>query len=371
MSGDPSCPAPSSTPTSQQSVTRRMAIKGGLALGAAPLLTKLACTETPSDQPQAGPTEHPEIKEAFGFDDPKAPGEKYVRPMMFPVLNDPAIGSVNWIDSYWAPRGGGTRKHEGQDLMGPKMLKLLACVSGTIVELRHRPTGNSLYLKGDDGWYYCYLHINNDTPGTDDGVNDRKFAFPDGIVQGMRVEQGDHIAFLGDSGNAEDAGSHCHFEIRMPNANMWKAAAVNPRYSLEAAKPAKINGPTVNPVAPFDSTLDFVVRQANDFLGGVPDWDWLLPAVASIKDGKHPDVFIADQVGHAAVTLVVNPIIRMQLACFGATPNRTRVDTLTTSVRDGASLDEAGNQTVTDARLTASSLTNAEFVVHLDQTMWG
>jgi hypothetical protein len=51
------------------------------------------------------------------------------------------------------------------------MLKLLSCVNGTIVELRHQAGGNSLYIKGDDGWYYCYLHINNDRPGTDDGSN--------------------------------------------------------------------------------------------------------------------------------------------------------------------------------------------------------
>ncbi|MEO9165913.1 MAG: hypothetical protein ABI470_09475, partial [Aquihabitans sp.] len=123
--------------------------------------------------------------------------------------------------------------------------------------------------------------------------------------------------------------------------------------------------------APFEGSLAFVTRQADDFLGGIPGWDWLFPAVASIDDGKHPDEFIAEQVKHAAVTLVVNPIIRMQLACFGATPNQARVATLAGLVRDGANLDEAANRTVTDASLSASSLTNAEFVVHLDQTMWG
>jgi hypothetical protein len=35
------------------------------------------------------------------------------------------------------------------------MQKLLAVKSGTIVELRHRSSGNSLYLRGDDGWFYC------------------------------------------------------------------------------------------------------------------------------------------------------------------------------------------------------------------------
>lgn len=378
MSGDPCCNAPSNADDGRRSVSRRMAIMGGLALGAVPLLPRLAGAETldegARERPDRGPNQPPIAKADFGFDPPRPAGEVHLKPIMFPVLNDPAIGQCTWSDTYLAPRGGGTRRHEGQDLMAPKMLKLLACVSGTIVELRHRPTGNSLYLRGDDGYYYCYLHMNNDRPGTDDGSNLLEYAFAPGITEGMRVEQGDHLSFVGDSGNAEYSGSHCHFEMRVPHANWWKAAAVNARYSLEAALPAQLNGPTVppvNPVAPFDGSLAFVVRQANDFLGGVPGWDWLLPAVASIDDGKDADTFIAEQVDNAAVVQVVNPIIRMQLASFGATPNRTRVADLAALVRGGASLDEAGNRTVTAANLTASSLTNAEFIVHLDQTMWG
>src|SRR5699024_10436874 len=90
------------------------------------------------------------------------------RGIMFPVLPNSA---ARWTDTYGACRSGCTRRHQGQDLMAPKMTKLLAVVSGTIVELRHRSSGNSLYIRGDDGWFYCYLHINNDRPGTDDGSN--------------------------------------------------------------------------------------------------------------------------------------------------------------------------------------------------------
>ena len=154
--------------------------------------------------------------------------------MMFPVLPDATLGKATWSDTYLAPRSGG-RQHEGQDLMGKKMLKLLAVVDGTIVELRHQSGGNSLYLKGDDGWYYCYLHINNDDPGTDNGANQFKYAFAPGMATGKRVLKGEHIAYLGDSGNAEATGAHCHFEIRMPNAKWYNAAAVNAKYSLEAA----------------------------------------------------------------------------------------------------------------------------------------
>ncbi len=61
---------------------------------------------------------------------------------------------------------------------------------GVVIELRYGSGGNSLYLKGDDGWYYCYLHINNDTPGTDDGANRYDQAFGPGIGQGVPGQEG-------------------------------------------------------------------------------------------------------------------------------------------------------------------------------------
>ena len=53
-----------------------------------------------------------------------AKGEVVV-PMIFPVL-----GPCRWSDTWGAPRGGGTRQHQGQDLPAPKMRPLLACFDG-------------------------------------------------------------------------------------------------------------------------------------------------------------------------------------------------------------------------------------------------
>lgn len=215
----------------------------------------------PGPDSMEGTPDFPEGRD-YGFLPPRPADEVHVRPMMFPVL-----GRVQWSDTYLAPRGGG-RRHEGQDLMGAKMLKLLACVNGVIIELRHGSSGNSLYLKGDDGWYYCYLHINNDTPGTDDGANRYAQAFAPGISQGVRVKKGQHIAYVGDSGNAEGTGSHCHFEIRMPNARWYNAAAVNAKYSLDRAEAAR-EGLQVPPetFAPWSSADPFIRRQYRDLLG--------------------------------------------------------------------------------------------------------
>jgi murein DD-endopeptidase MepM/ murein hydrolase activator NlpD len=147
-----------------------------------------------------------------------------VRPLTFPV-----IGKVSFVDSFGAPRSGG-RTHQGTDLMGAKMLKLVAAADGTVTALRHDNTGlsgNSLTITDADGWSYVYIHINNDTPGTDDGKNVYDQAFASGIRKGTKVTAGQHVAFMGDSGNAENAGSHLHFELHAPDGTV-----VNPYHSL-------------------------------------------------------------------------------------------------------------------------------------------
>ncbi|CAN5119388.1 hypothetical protein BH20ACT3_BH20ACT3_06470 [soil metagenome] len=217
-------------------LTRRAVIVGGLAVGATPFL--LAC------EPE-GQAAHPNRSKPanpcnFGYDWPRPPSQVHRRPIMFPVLPDPVLGQATWTDTYLAPRGtGGCRYHEGQDLMGRKMLKLLACIDGTIVDLRHRSTGNSLTIRDDEGWYYCYLHINDDDPGTNNNRNQFRHAFAPGMAAGRRVARGEHVAFLGASGNASDSAPHLHLEIRVPHASQWKAAAVNPKFSLEQAAAAR------------------------------------------------------------------------------------------------------------------------------------
>lgn len=117
--------------------------------------------------------------------------------------------------------------------MAPKMTPLVATVDGRIKWLRWSNSanaGNMLALTDDDGWEYWYIHINNDTPGTDDGANRYDQAFADGIRAGQRVKAGEVIAWVGDSGNAEDSGAHLHFEMHAPDGRV-----INPFNSLARA----------------------------------------------------------------------------------------------------------------------------------------
>jgi len=164
-----------------------------------------------------------------------------VKPIVFPVK-----GTVTYTDTFGACRDGCTRTHEGQDLMGKKMLPLVAAVDGVVHRLTFSNTstgGNSVTIRGADGWTYHYLHVNNDTPGTDDAKATRAQAFPDNIVLGASVVRGQVIGYLGDSGNAENAGSHLHFEIRQPPApGTYTGVPINPYESLRAAQPATTPG---------------------------------------------------------------------------------------------------------------------------------
>ena len=92
-------------------------------------------------------------------------------------------------------------------------------------------SGNGITVTGADGWYYNYFHVNNDTPGTDDGLAAPHWQVSPKLTLGSRVRAGQIIGYMGDSGNAEGSVPHLHFEIRTPDRT-----PVNPYPSLVAAQ---------------------------------------------------------------------------------------------------------------------------------------
>ena len=151
-----------------------------------------------------------------------------IRKIVFPVQ-----GPVSYSDDFGDPRSGG-RTHEGNDLMASKLRPLLAAADARVRRINvddGANEGNMLTLRDAQGWEYRYIHINNDTPGTDDGANPLEHAFAPGIEVGARVTAGQVVAFAGDSGNAEGTAAHLHFEIRRPDGT-----PINPYPSLRIAQ---------------------------------------------------------------------------------------------------------------------------------------
>jgi hypothetical protein len=142
----------------------------------------------------------------------------------------PTEKTVPLSNDFGQARSGHT--HEGNDLIGAKMVPLYAAVSGRVesVENPEASWGYEITLEDADGYQYHYLHVNNDTPGTDDGAGGIEHAYAPGIVRGAQVTAGQLVGWMGDSGNAETVGAHLHFEIRKPDGT-----AIDPYPSLSAA----------------------------------------------------------------------------------------------------------------------------------------
>ena len=149
----------------------------------------------------------------------------------------PVQGTVTFTDDFLDARAGHT--HYAIDILAPKMTPVFAATDGVIdfAPMTQPAYGYMITLEGDDGFTYNYVHLNNDTPGTDDGQGGHENAYVDGIEQGVRVTRGQHIAWVGDSGNAETVGPHLHFEI------YDGATPVNPYESLLAAYAVKTFDP--------------------------------------------------------------------------------------------------------------------------------
>jgi murein DD-endopeptidase MepM/ murein hydrolase activator NlpD len=135
----------------------------------------------------------------------------------------PVIGEVTFIDDFDQPRSGG-RTHDATDIMGPKMLPVVAAADGVVRWI----SSSCCHLSIDHGggWETWYIHLNNDTPGTDDGL---AWGIAPGIERDTVVYKGQLIGWLGDSGNAEHTAPHLHFQI------FHNGVAINPYEYLLAA----------------------------------------------------------------------------------------------------------------------------------------
>src|SRR5438552_2480543 len=113
---------------------------------------------------------------------------------------DVAVGAITTFDGplafsadFGTPRPGG-RRHIGNDLLNPRGTSNVAVVDGTIETRPWAGGGITIFLAGDDGNSYVYMHLMQ-------------------IVGAVprRVAQGEVIGLVGRTGDAQ--GYHTHFEF--------------------------------------------------------------------------------------------------------------------------------------------------------------
>lgn len=166
----------------------------------------------------------------------------------------PSVATATFIHDYHQPRSGG-RRHKATDLMVAKHTPAYAAVAGTVCSItglgEPMPSwGYSLSICGSDGRRYAYVHMNNDRPGTDDGLGGPEHAYAPGIRHGATVARGQLVGWIGDSGNAESTASHLHFEIHDPRVtDPYGDHRIDPYFSLLAAR-ARGDVPGGTPAAP-------------------------------------------------------------------------------------------------------------------------
>jgi peptidoglycan LD-endopeptidase LytH len=176
-------------------------------MGAASILS------LPGDAPKAAvrPMDRvaaPDMREASG-----------PREIIVPVKG---VRLAGLVDTWGAPRDGG-RRHEGIDIMVPAWTPVRAAATGIIVKLFSSSRGGvTLYQTDASGRLILYYaHLNGYVPG---------------LREGMRVSQGQEIAYVGQTGNATTP--HLHFEIQRVSApgQWWRGEPVNPYLALRAGR---------------------------------------------------------------------------------------------------------------------------------------
>jgi hypothetical protein len=130
--------------------------------------------------------------------------------IMFPV-----VGQVSYIDDFGAPRPGGP--HQGIDIMAVKKTPVVAAEAGRVKYwTTSRSAGCMLYLYGQSGTMYEYIHLNNDLTMRNDNRGKCVEGTAYAVKNGVHVAAGQQIGYVGDSGDADTMHPHLHFELH-PN----------------------------------------------------------------------------------------------------------------------------------------------------------
>lgn len=166
---------------------------------------------------------------------PAAIADEPPPPWIFPVVGQDGVDFA-YYDTFGAARGGG-RTHHGVDIgtYGVKGVPVVAAADGVIDRVNWSNDPDDLNpercctisINHAGGWDTWSIHLDNDTPGTDDGAG---WGIAPGILPGVHVTAGQLIGWVGDSGNAEGAYPHLHWEVHAPGG-----VVVNPTPHADSA----------------------------------------------------------------------------------------------------------------------------------------
>lgn len=127
-------------------------------------------------------------------------------------LHLPVVGikTQQLTDTWGASRGQG-RSHEGIDIMAARGTHVLSATEGVIADLRNNNLGGKvIWVVGPNSSWHYYAHLD---------------AHRNGLKVGDYVRRGEHIGYVGNTGNAQFTAPHLHYGLYLQGKGR---GAVNP-----------------------------------------------------------------------------------------------------------------------------------------------
>ena len=120
------------------------------------------------------------------------------------------------LDTFDEPRG--SRRHDALDIPAPRGTPVLSAAGGTLQRMFSSTAGGLMVYASDpsDRFVLMYAHLDR---------------YASGLANGMPLQRGDTLGFVGTTGNAPPDVPHLHFAIaRTTNvARWWTGMPVDPR----------------------------------------------------------------------------------------------------------------------------------------------
>ena len=154
----------------------------------------------------------------------------------FEIVFPQEASKTEFSSTYGASRSGG-RSHKGNDLLASRMTEIYSIADGVVFYVgTNNLSGRNVKIDHGGGWESYYLHLNNDNIGTDDGDAPWTLTTAPGVEEGMKVEAGQLIAWVGDSGNAEGTTTHTHFELHHDGSAIDPYSLLLEAYERDSAR---------------------------------------------------------------------------------------------------------------------------------------
>ena len=133
-------------------------------------------------------------------------------PLMVPVEG---VKPSSLTDTFHEARSGG-RIHMATDILAMRGTPVLAAAPGRVIKLANGGAGGiTIYVADASGRYVeYYAHLTGYAPN---------------VKEGLQVEEGDVIAFVGTTGNAPANTPHLHFQVMRSDANYWSGTPIDVR----------------------------------------------------------------------------------------------------------------------------------------------